>query len=285
MISRLPAPPLRPFVQQLWATDFSSAVPGAREHVLPNGAMHLVFRWSEQPLRLYRDDADQTGSTFGDAVIGGARSAFYVKDLSCSSCSVGAMLRPGAAQWLFGVPAHELAERHTPLSDLWGLQALDCQQRIFEARSAEARLAVFEKLLAQRLPRPHHLHPAVASALDRFALGSRPVHEVVRSSGYSHRHFIAMFRRAVGLPPKTWCRVQRMQRALVLANAKPITPWADLALQAGYSDQAHLSREFSALAGLAPQAYRLSAPVSQNHVAVGVRLQVNSVQDAMRAHG
>jgi transcriptional regulator GlxA family with amidase domain len=135
------------------------------------------------------------------------------------------------------------------------------------------------------LPRLHHLHPAVANALDRFALGPRPVHEVVRGSGYSHRHFIAMFRRAVGLPPKTWCRVQRLQRALVLASADPIAPWAELALQAGYSDQAHLSREFNELAGLAPQAYRRSAPASPNHVAIGARLQVNSVQDAMRARG
>ena len=78
---------------------------------------------------------------------------------------------------------------------------------------ARSRLDAFERLLAQRLPVVRGLHPAVARALER--LGSpTAVHEVVKQSGYSHRRFITLFSRAVGLTPKMYARVMRFQRAL-----------------------------------------------------------------------
>jgi AraC-like DNA-binding protein len=80
----------------------------------------------------------------------------------------------------------------------------------------------------------------------------------------------------VGLAPKLYCRVLRLQRALRLAAAEPGTPWAELALAAGYSDQPHLNRDFAELAGMSPGTYRAHAPASPSHVPLAVK----SVQDA-----
>ncbi|MFS2055915.1 helix-turn-helix domain-containing protein, partial [Variovorax sp. CT11-76] len=85
--------------------------------------------------------------------------------------------------------------------------------------------------------------------------------------GYSHRRFIALFRGAIGLTPKEYARVMRFDRALALA-ADPARPWAEIAVEAGYADQAHLSREFSALAGMAPQAWRRPGATSPRPLAV-----------------
>src|SRR5690606_365377 len=131
-IHRLPSPALRPFVSLLWASGNEGAEGDervtappeahARERVLPTGAMHLVFRVSSDPLRLFDDAAGAAGGAgydagydAGHAIVGGARSSSYVRGLSTGSRSVGAMLRPGAALPLFGVSAAELAERHTRL--------------------------------------------------------------------------------------------------------------------------------------------------------------------------
>ncbi len=61
------------------------------------------------------------------------------------------------------------------------------------------------------------------------------------------------FVQAVGYGPATYLRVARLQRAIALAPHAPNL--AALAVAAGYSDQAHLSRDCRALTGLTPRAY------------------------------
>jgi hypothetical protein len=107
-ISRPPRPDLRPFVSLLWAgvPDAVVAPPSpTREHVLPTGAMHLVFRLGDAPLRLFAGPHDRLGTPLGPALIGGARAMYYVREVTSGSGSVGAMLRPGAARYLLGAPA------------------------------------------------------------------------------------------------------------------------------------------------------------------------------------
>ncbi len=113
------------------------------------------------------------------------------------------------------------------------------------------------------------LHPVVACALERFAAFTE-VREVVRQSGYSHRRFIALFRRAAGLSPKTYCRVLRFRRAVERTFAARDASLADIALDVGYSDQPHFTREFRAIAGISPLQYRHASAVHANHVPIRI---------------
>ena len=285
LFTRPPSSVLRPFVKVLWVSHEGiapSCVGAPRERVLPSGAMHLVFRLSDEPVRLFDGVDDPIGRRVSHAVVGGARVTPYVRDLSRPIRSVGARLEPGAAELLFGVSAHELAERHTPLDDLWGTATDRAQERLVEAATPQRQLELFEAILAERLPRVRGLHPAVAHALGRFETFSG-VREVVGETGYSHRRFIELFRRAVGLSPKLYCRVLRFQSALHELAERSAGSLADLALTAGYSDQSHFNREFREFSGMPPSEYRGAAPRSAYHVPVGSRghegSQVNSIQD------
>jgi AraC-like DNA-binding protein len=169
------------------------------------------------------------------------------------------------AQLLFGAHAGELAERHTPLEDLWGGPVASMRDRLGEAASLEARLDTLEQLLAERLPAVHGLHPAVARALEQLVT-STTVHDVVRSSGYSHRRFIELFVHAVGLTPKVYSRVRRFQRALHRARTPGGESWASVAATAGYSDQSHFNREFRDTVGITPTHYRDLASQFVHHV-------------------
>jgi len=260
MIRRAPRRELSPFITRLWASD-GEAVPGGRELVLPTGAMHVVIRL-DHPLAVFDRIDDAAPRAIGHAIIGGARAAPYVRDVSRSVSSVGAQLRPGVAELLLGAPARELAGRHTPLDDVWGRFAGELRDQLAEAAGPAQRLDRFEAALLARLPRVRGVHPAVAHALARFAQAD-DVASVVDEVGYSHRRFIALFEGAVGLTPKLYCRVQRLQRAI---GQLPGRALAAVAAGAGYSDQAHLSREFRALAGVSPGEYRALAPGAGNHV-------------------
>jgi AraC-like DNA-binding protein len=265
MLQREPPPALQPFVGTLWAGEPAAGGPAFRERVLPTGRMHLVFRSSTHPLRILNDPRGRHDGSFGHAVVGGARGDAYLREMMPGGASVGAELRAGASMALFGVPADVLAERHSPLEDLWGAEAMHACDRIFSLRGASDQLDAFAGVLSARLPRTRGLHPAVAIAL----AGCRELHGVqamVAASGYSHRHFIAVFERETGLTPKRFCRVQRFRKLLAHAAAHPALPWTELALAHGYSDQPHFNREFRAFAGITPGAYRHAAPRYPHHV-------------------
>jgi AraC-like DNA-binding protein len=163
------------------------------------------------------------------------------------------------------VPAEQLAGAHTPLDALWGGAVERMRAQLAEATSLESRLALFERLLLARLPRIRGLHPAVAEGLARLA-GDDDVAAAVAASGYSPRRFTTLFRAAVGLAPKLYCRVRRFEQALAQVGRAPQPSWSALALAAGYSDQAHFNRDFREFAGLTPGRYRALAPSFAHHV-------------------
>jgi transcriptional regulator GlxA family with amidase domain len=77
---------------------------------------------------------------------------------------------------------------------------------------------------------------------------------VAAELGWSRRHLTGLFTEAVGLPPKTYARLLRFQRARQLIASGDDTTLAQVALDAGYYDQAHLNRDFREFAGAPPTA-------------------------------
>ncbi|HET9480125.1 MAG TPA: DUF6597 domain-containing transcriptional factor, partial [Candidatus Polarisedimenticolia bacterium] len=170
-ITRRPAPFLRPFVRMLWAWDGAAACQsprGDRERILPGGAMHIVLRLSDRRVRIFDGPEGTSGRIIGHAVVGGARATPYLRDVSGTDRSVGALLEPGAGEPLFGVPADALAGGHTSLEDLWRGEAGEARERLSEAGSVDRQLDVLESMLAARLRQARALHPAVVYALRRF---------------------------------------------------------------------------------------------------------------------
>jgi AraC-like DNA-binding protein len=267
---RLPAPALRPFIQYVWvsaAPTKSDTARHLRERMLPSGGMNLVFRLSDHPIRMFSSLDDRVGDTHGFSVVGGMRTRYYIKDSSQPVRTVGAALQPGVSLALFGAHADELADRHTSLIDLWGNSATAMRERLLEQGQLASQLNLFEQMLMERLPRLSGLHPAIAHALQRFNVVD-DIAGIVRETGYSHRHFIALFRRSVGVTPALYHRTQRFKQVMQIIAGSPGTSWAEVALQAGYADQPHFNREFREFAGIAPGAYNASGAQSTLHVPI-----------------
>ncbi|HRQ63402.1 MAG TPA: helix-turn-helix domain-containing protein [Xanthomonadaceae bacterium] len=265
-IRRLPSPSLRPWIAELWVQR--SAVPHLPriEHVLPTGNMHLVVRLDAPPLRLFPRDTG-TNRTVGHAVVGGARETYYVREVGPVADSVGAVLRPAAARALFGMPADVLAGEHVELGALWGAAARDLRQRLLDEPRPERRLDFFEAVLAARLQDADAMHPLAAVALSGLRAGHR-IGTLVAASGYSHRHFDAVFRAAVGLNPKAHERLLRFRALLRALRSHPARSWAELAQDCGYADQSHLIREFRRFAGVPPGTYSRLTPADPHHLPI-----------------
>jgi AraC-like DNA-binding protein len=170
---------------------------------------------------------------------------------------IAARFEPWAAGPLLADSANLITDQVVPLDDVWGADARRLEERIREAEGDEARLhLLIEHLQAVLLP-----SNSVGVAL-RFALqliaethGHISVEELARQVQWSRRRLERHFVAAVGLPPKLLCRIERFQHVVRAVGENHRPRLVDLALAAGYSDQAHLAREFRELAGLSVTAY------------------------------
>jgi AraC-like DNA-binding protein len=141
------------------------------------------------------------------------------------------------------------------------------QERLAAIREPMDVCRALEADLIARIRRPLLIHPAIAYAL-RAGSGSPRVDQIQQRTGYSPRHFIELFHSTVGLTPKHFYRVQRFSSALTrLARGmgEGGARLADVASAAGYADQAHFSREFRELAGVAPSTYCPANATSEHH--------------------
>lgn len=89
------------------------------------------------------------------------------------------------------------------------------------------------------------------------------VTELADTIGWSRRHLVNRFSGEFGMPPSDVARLHRFGAAQ--AYARTGAPWSEVAAHAGYADQAHLSRDFRALAGRTPTQWRTEAfPIVQD---------------------
>lgn len=156
------------------------------------------------------------------------------------------------ARRLLGVPSGELANRLVALEDVLGSFGAELVERLGEAHDPAERHAVAQRLLARRLSDDEMTAPAVAYALARLRAtgGSARVETIAAELGWSRRHLAARFREAVGLPPKAFGRLIRVEDAAQRVRAGEAL--AEVAYAAGYSDQSHFNRDFRELVGCTP---------------------------------
>ncbi len=269
MIVYRPRPPLDVVVERFW-WNLRAEPSTVYEHHLPLGNAQFVVALHDEPLSWAADRSDVL-HRWTAGIVHGPQSSYYVSGPKPRGFVVGVSFRPGAAGAVLGFPAGELTDRHVPLEELWGARGRWLHERLAATATPDAAFAVLEDTLAARLRSPLLMHPAVACALHASAadVPQQRVTQIQWETGYSAKHFIAIFRDTVGLTPKRYLRIQRFGSAVRQLAAGWTGTLAELAAAAGYADQSHLTREFREFAGVAPTAYRPAAATSAHHHVAG----------------
>ncbi len=184
---------------------------------------------------------------------------------------------PGGAAALLGVGAHEVSGRYVSLEDLGGSSLTGWDGATAEYLGnvpATEKVASIESWLldrhARRSPRGRGvgLNANVARALNLMDTsgGKISVQGLENELGISRRTLEQLFRDHVGISPKEYARLARVQRAKrmisVVSDGMSNAPYSLglIAHQCGYHDQSHMTKEFSRVAGLTPAALR-SLPI------------------------
>lgn len=250
-LEHLPPSELAPWIRCFWtlrgdgaATSPENAAP-RRRLVAPDACMDILLHLHDAP-------ADPSGLVVGT----------MTRPLPVSSPArvdlLGVRFQPGAAAAFLPFPAGELTDGSLELGRAWpGAEGL--AEKLTLMPSQAARLEALADVLRRPLA-------SARAATDRTVLEAvrlldtpRPpaVAEVARRVGLGRRQLARRFQDAVGTPPDVTRRVLRFQAALRSLQAHPERPLARVALESGYHDQAHLTREFRAMAGEPPGAWRL----------------------------
>jgi AraC-like DNA-binding protein len=262
--SYFPAPPLSDFVDQLWYYE-GYAQPHAKERLLPDGSMELVFNLKEDQMRVYENSGEPLA--FRGSLLVGAHSKFFVIDTAEQATVVGVHFKPGGAFPFFKLPVGELQDEHVGLDTLWGSKAADLRDRLLEAPTPDAKFGILEQALLEQAAKPLVRHPAVAFALRQFRV-TQNVSGVTGQIGLSARRFIDVFNNQVGLTPKLFCRVRRFQEVLRHLGKNTQVDWTRVALDCGYFDQPHFIHDFRAFSGINPTTYLAHRTEHLNHVPI-----------------
>ncbi len=246
--------PLAPYVEMLWYCEGYGAM-HRRERVLPNGRFQLIIDLAPRP---------------GPSIVLGMRTGYGILETTNVQSVIGVLFRPGGARPFFDPPADEFCNRLVPLDQVWSSASGKLRDRLLEAGNPAARLRVLEADLQRRLGQPAELHSAVRYALGQF---SRDPHaagiwEVARDADLSRRRLAGLFREQVGLTPKLYCRLRRFQLVVRrIASGAPVN-WAQISLDGGYYDQAHMAHEFREFSGVSPGVWLASERPFVNHAVV-----------------
>ena len=230
----------------------------------PEIAAHVAWVWTRGPEpaerfhRIVPDGcADIVWITGRRLIVAGPSTGPVMSTIPRGGSAVGVRFRVGAAGSALGIPARELLDGYFALDDVWGADEAHLAERLAAAPSLDAAAAVLADAVARRLPPADAIDPLVRAAALGAAAPRARIEGLGPRLGLGERQLRRRFDDAVGYGPKTLQRVLRFQRFLTLARSGDAAGHGDLAglaFEAGYSDQAHLTRECTRLAGLPPAA-------------------------------
>jgi len=248
----LPAPVLRPFISQYAGFRFSGLPPGV--HVgLPSSDVDLIISLGGPIDLVQMPNTTQRPSAF-TALVGGLQQAPVIVRQTGEAFGVHVFIKPFGVRAVLGVAGADISSIVVNLSDVWA-RAGELVEMLLAADTWQERFTVLDHAFASKL---NSTNPPreVSWAWRRLVKshGGITVQELADGIGYSRRHFSDRFRETIGVTPKLFARVLRFERACRLIADKEGC-LADVAIASGYYDQAHLTREWHALAGCSPRAW------------------------------
>jgi len=194
------------------------------------------------------------GEPLPDAWLGGLADRYAVVGFGGGPyASLDIELTPLGAHRILGMPLSELQGRCVALEDLFGDEGRRLTERLRESAGWDARFDVLERFLLARAAIGPVPTPAVQLVMRRLREtgGQARIQTLATELGCSRRYLTERFTAEVGLAPKTIARQIRFACVCARVRERPAA-WAQLAVEAGYYDQAHLNRDFRELAGTTP---------------------------------
>lgn len=241
---REPAPALRPYLEHYWLIDWDLPQPYA-SHLVPHPSVNLVFG-------RYPGCGDEEA---GYAEVSGIGLELFTQKLEARGRVCGVQFRPGGFRpFAPGAPVSRWTGRRLPVAEVFAPPAP--ASAVLDPADEDERVAALDAYLLALGPGPDPRAERAMALVDlvRTDRTVLRVDALARAEGVSARSLQRLFAAYVGVGPKWVILRYRIHEALERAGSDPAVDWAGLAADLGYSDQAHLVRDFTATIGVPPTA-------------------------------
>ena len=243
-----PAPDVAAWVEWCWSVTWD--LPEGATYlsaVVPHPALHLTVGWGA---------GRRHGVALPAALLHGIVTTRFAIRLMGAGGVAGVKFRPGGFGAFTGLDIATTLGSVVDLAEFFGPAADVLRDSVIRA-GASSRHDLLEAFLRGRAPGPDPRYDQVLAVVaDMLADRSLTrVEDVTERHGIPLRTLQRLFRRYVGVGPKWALQRYRLHDAVTLIDAGQVVDLAELAASLGWYDQAHFTREFTALVGLPPARY------------------------------
>lgn len=247
---------LRKYISSYSYLDYQGgdSDPGSIMRFPSDGGAEIIFNLGDV---LYGGvSLDDVDAYAGARFIGPHSRSFFIKAKGHSRF-ISVKFYPGRFRFFLGFPANEILDKSTPLSYIWGSQATRLFQKLMSSSSFEEMVfwmdrAFLTLVLNQSLKRQamDELVDIIYQSDDQVVVKNLATH-----IDLSNRQMERKFLEIVGFTVKRFCRIRRFNQVLGSLKLQDVNNWADIAVNNGFADQAHLIREFKYFTGKSPKKY------------------------------
>jgi len=244
-----PSPPLRRYVREMiWVnTDHPRT-----QFLLPETTLTMVLRQSGH--------ASLDNQILPHAIVSGLQQQTRIVDHAAHSTLLIVRFTEAGAPTVLHDRADLLYNRTLPLDNLIPRQQIaEIQNLLADTRDIHQRFLAVERFLLRRIQQPAAISRVISPQIEtaariiRDSEGRSSIAAIAHRTGMSQSALERHFRAAVGVSPKTLCRLARLQHLCRLWDAG--MSLTEIAHEAGYFDQPHMVRDFRHFTGHAPEEF------------------------------
>lgn len=239
-----PSPDLDLYVEHYWIVewDLIGRAPEKAE-TLPHPNVYMAFEEN------------------GKSTIRGIERGKFSRLLENKGGVFGVKFTPAGFYPFINAPMSKFTATLMNLRDAFGTEGEELDQAVLAEHTDLSRIDIIEEFLRARKPEPDENVARVsemvyAVAKDRSIL---KVQDLSDRYNLNERMLQRLFAKYVGITPKWVIQRYRLHEAAEQLGANPLINQTELALDLGYSDQAHFVRDFKAIVGISPAAYARTA--------------------------
>lgn len=268
-----PAFPLNQFVDHF--IYFEGFNPVHRmDRFLPDGNAEFIIELTGTPKYIYDNETLTELQAFRYAWVSGVRTQPITIPAGRDSRMLVVAFKKGKAHPFYEFPMTELANLVVGADLVFGKKVRELRERLLHTASIPHMFLMVEDFLLQQ--GGDSLHASATSNCVEYAVSNiakQPTtlgfQRLSSQIGYSQKHFIDLFKKQVGVPPKQYLKIMRFQKAVQEIENNRSVQWSKLAMESGFYDQAHFINDFKIFSGFTPNEYIKRKTEALNYIPVG----------------
>lgn len=227
------------------------------EKLMPDGKVNIIIELDEYDRYTFDHDTFEKKKKCIRAWVSGMHQSLIAFSSLRKSSLFVIQFKAGGSFPFLHTPLHAITNLVVDAELILGKSIFELREKLMEAPSISEKFQITEQWLIKRAhyaPLPESVVQYTVNAIEKNPT-QIVLKEIAEKTGYSHKQFIHIFKKQVGLTPKFYQRIIRFNKALEEINRQQAIEWPRISLDCGFYDQAHFINEFKKFSGFNPSEY------------------------------